>query len=164
MKNTLFAIILVLISFSAFSQGLPPVKGVPLSSPDDYSAAENVVLQTSAYLLANPIDMDDESRLTAGVFIIRWMNGTPDFDFAFGQNKLGYIKNDVDLLSVYYATLSSFAIQNKSVKDPKTVTLNAVKKFIAYIKDPKNHVKMNRQLKKLADADEKGELKSYLGL
>ncbi len=165
MKKAFFTCIAILVSFSAFSQSMPPVLGVPLATDADYRTAENVVLRVSEYLLAIPVDEANESRLKAGLFLTRWMDGTPDFDLTLGQSAMNkYIEKDVDLMTVYFSCLTSFAIEYKSVKDPKTITLNAVKAFITYINNSNNHVVMTTKLKKLVDADQKGDLKRFLKL
>jgi hypothetical protein len=164
MKKALFTLLLVFSAFAVFSQSFPPVTGIPLTTGEDYHAAENVVLDVSNTLLTTPADQNYEWRLKASQFIFRWLAGTPDFNFTFGQNVLKYIDNDIEPESIYFAALASYALQNKSVKDSNTVILNAVEKLVAYINISSNHVTITRQLKKLADAAGKGQLKSFLKL
>jgi hypothetical protein len=165
MTKTFFTLLILFAAFSGFCQSMPPVEGVPLNTSTDFHAAENVVLQVSGNLLSTPIDQANEARLKANVFLVRWMYGTPDFDFTIGQNAMKkYIEKDVDLMAVYFACLASFAIKYPSVKDQATVTLNAVKTFVGYINNTTNHVIITSKLKKLQEADQKGELKSFLKL
>ncbi len=148
----------------AFCQNIPPVEGVRLETPQDYRNADSLVVQVSKYFLSIPIDQDNNTRLKAGVFLVRWMEGTPEFNLDLGQNVLKYIKKDVDLLTVYYCCVSAFAIHHTAVRDSNAITLNAVKQLVTYIDNPANHVALTRQLKNLADADEKVQLKRVLKL
>jgi hypothetical protein len=164
MKKLFFTLLAAFLVHFAFAQNIPPVDGVRLETPQDYRNADSAVVQVCKYFLSIPIDQDNNTRLKAGIFLTRWMYGSPDCNFDPDQKMLKYINSDVDLLTVYYCCFSSFTIHYPSVKDPKTVELNAGKQFLTYINKPSNHVTLTRQLKKLADADEKGELKSFLKL
>jgi hypothetical protein len=70
----------------------------------------------------------------------------------------------VDLMAVYYASMCSFVLQYPSVRDKNTITLNTAKTLADYIGNPNNHVILNRQLKKLVEANQAGKLKSFLNL
>jgi hypothetical protein len=164
MKKLFFVLLAIVSSHAAFAQNIPPVEGVRLETPQDYRNADSAVVQVSKYFLSIPIDQDNNRRLYAGIFLVKWMSGSPECNFDPDQNVLKYIKKDVDLLTVYYCCFSSFSIHYPSVKDSNTVTLNATKQLVAYISKPANHVRLTRQLKNMVDADEKGELKSFLKL
>ena len=164
MKKLIFTLLATLISYAAFAQRIPPVNGFKLETPQDYRNADSAVVQIDKYFLSIPIDQDNNSRLYTGVFLIKWMKGSPECDFDPDQYFLKYIRRDVDLLTVYYCCYSLFSIHYPAVKDTKTVTLNAVKQLVTYITNPANHVTLTRQLKNLVDADQKGELKSFLKL
>jgi len=164
MKKAICTFLVVFATVSAFSQSMPPVNDVPLLTAQDYRTAENVVVQVDGNLLSTPIDKANEARLYAGVFLVQWINGTPDFDFTIEQKPLKYLKKDADLISVYCAALSSFALKYRSVKDHKALTVNAVKIFLDYVNNPVNHVVITKNLKKLIDADKQGNLESFLKL
>jgi hypothetical protein len=92
------------------------------------------------------------------------MGGTPDYSFDLDKNVIKYFEKDLDLMGVYMASLTSSAIQNKTVKDPKVLTMLAVKKLIAYASNSGNNVAMTGKLTKLLEADQKGELEAFLKL
>ena len=162
MKNALLTLLVVITCLAGFSQSLPQTDSVKLVTKDDYRAAEPVVLQACNYLLSTPSDQNNSSRLKAGQFIFKWMEGTPDFTFTMEQNVLKYIEADLDLMTVYFACLTSWSLQNKPVPDTKTVTLKAVEKLVAYIDNGSNHVSMNAGLKALSKANRKGNLENFL--
>ncbi|HZY36471.1 MAG TPA: hypothetical protein VFE53_07480 [Mucilaginibacter sp.] len=164
MKKLFFTLLAVVAGHIAFAQNIPPVEGFRLETPQDYRNADSAVVQVARYFLSIPLNQDSNTRLKAGVFLTQWLVGTPDFDFDPDKGALRYIKKDVDLMTVYYCCLSSFVIRYPSVKDPNTIMLNAAKQLVAYMNKPANHVTLTRQLKNMVDADEKGELKSFLKL
>jgi hypothetical protein len=67
-------------------------------------------------------------------------------------------------MGAYMASLTSAALENRTIKDSKVITLNGVKKFIAYIDNGSSKVSMTGQLKKLSQSNQKGELESLLKL
>ena len=164
MKKTLLTLFVVLSAFTVFSQTLPALDNVKLVAKEDYRAADTITLQVDNYLLSNPIDLNPADRLKAGQYLLKWMEGTPDHTFSLGQDILKYVEKDVDLMAVYFAALTRFAIKNKEVKDDKTMQLGAMKDLVAYVDKPSNNVKMTRLLKKLSEANQKNELQSFLKL
>jgi len=164
MKKAICTLLLIFAAFYSFSQSMPPVDGVPLVTAQDYRTAENVVVQVDGNLLSTPIDKANETRLYAGLFLMKWINGTPDFDFTTEQKPLKYLKKDADLITVYCAALTSFTLQYRSVKDHKALTVNAVKAFLDYVNNANNHVVLTKNLKKLSDANQQGTLEKFLNL
>ena len=164
MKKALLTLPVIFMCMAAFAQNIPPVDGVRMETEQDYRNADSLVVQVSRYLLSIPVNQDNHTRLRTGLFLTRWMQGSPQFNVAPNDRVLKYIDSDVDLLSVYYAALCSFVLQYPSVKDSNTVTLNGAKELVAYMNKSSNHVILTRRLKKLCEADDKGELKSFLKL
>jgi len=164
MKKMLLTLLAVISACAGFSQTPPQTDSVKLVTKADYRAAEPVVLQACNYLLATPADQKNPSRLKAGQFIFKWMQGTPDFTFVMDQNILKYIEADLDLMTVYFACVTSYSLQNRSVADTRNVTLKAVEKLIAYIDNSTNQVSMNAGLKALSKANRKGNLEAFLYL
>ena len=164
MKKALLTLPVIFMCMAAFAQNIPPVDGVRMETDQDYRNADSLVMQVSRYLLSIPLNNDNHTRLRTGLFLTRWMQGSPQFNVAPNDRVLKYIDSDVDLLSVYYAALCSFVLKYPSVTDSNTVTLNAAKELVAYMDKSSNHVILTRRLKKLCDADDKGELKNLLKL
>src|ERR1700734_4045016 len=106
MKKVFFTLFMAALVQFAFAQNIPPVEGVRMETPQDYRNADSAVMQVSKYFLSIPIDQDNNTRLKAGVFLTRWMYGSPDCNFDPDQKMLNYINSDVDLLTVYYCCFS----------------------------------------------------------
>jgi len=158
MKKALFTLIAILGAFSAFAQSMPNVDTVKLATDADYRAAEPVALRVSAYILSTPTDDKSIPRLHGTKFLLEWMNGTPDYTFDLDKNVIKYFEKDIDLMGVYTASLATVAIENKTVKNSKSITSLAVKKFVAYISNDSNKVDLNSKLKKMIEANQNGEL------
>jgi hypothetical protein len=92
------------------------------------------------------------------------MSGTPDYTFTLEAVATKIIKGNDELLGVYMACMTKFCLENKSsANDEKLVKLNSIKLLLAYCENESNNMKMTKQLKKLSEANKKGELEKELG-
>ena len=68
MKNKICLFAFLIASNFASGQTLPNFEELQLANPADYKAAEPIVLQSSNYLLSNPVDEAQLDRLYAPMF------------------------------------------------------------------------------------------------
>jgi len=125
--------------------------------------ADSAVLQTANFLLSTPIDQNIPVRLKAGQFVMRWMEGTPDYTFSLEQNAIKYLSGNVDLMLLYMTSMAKYALETKA-NDVKVITINGVKTLLTYVNSPVSDVKIDKMLKKLSDANNKGNLENFLNL
>ncbi|MBL7851379.1 MAG: hypothetical protein JNN04_10795, partial [Cyclobacteriaceae bacterium] len=93
----------------------------------------------------------------------KWMSGTPYYSFTLDEQATKFAKKSDDLLGLYMAAMTKYVLENKAdSKDQDKIKFNAVKLIIEYAKDDKNNVKINSELKKAIEADNKGQLSEYL--
>ncbi len=147
----------------SYSQELPDYDEIPLKKQSDYYKADSFVLIASNFLLSTPYAANNKDRLNSEAFIVKWMSGTPDYSFTLGKTAIDITKKNTHLLGIYMACMAKYCIENKiDGKDDKEVTLNAVKLLLTYCEDPDNNIKMTKELKKLSEANKKGELEKEL--
>ena len=163
MKKFLALTIAAGIAISSFAQS--SYSNIKLEEKEDYKIAESTVLKASEYLFTTKYDKEDLERLYAIEFIMKWMNGTPDFNFELNEKFTKPFLHETDLLGLYMGALAKFAIEHKDqAKDATTLNLNAVKIIIGYSSKPANNLKQTGELKKMAAALKKGELEKYFGI
>lgn len=164
MKKFFFGFFLGLICNFGIGQTLPDFGSIKLDAKEDFNmAADDAALKASSFLLSTPLDPKDIDRINSIQYIIKWMSGTPDYNFTLDEQATKFAKKNNDLLSLYMAAMTKYVLENKeSAADQNKIKLNAVKIIIEYAKDPKNNVKINSELKKAIQADDKGELSEYL--
>ncbi|MEP7143852.1 MAG: hypothetical protein ABI707_13315 [Ferruginibacter sp.] len=154
-------IIIILFAFwSSYinAQTLPNFDLIKLEKTSDYKAADPFVLQTATYLLSIPFKKDSKDRLNSLQFISKWMYGTTDYSFIF-TDVPGKVGKDNDILGLFMAAMAKYTLENKaSSKDAKLVKLNALILLLNYCENKDNNMKMTKQLKKLSEAKEKGQL------
>jgi hypothetical protein len=163
MKKLLFICLLVTAASNLFAQNLPQYDQFKFDKKEDYKLADSAVLQTANFLLSAPIDQNTALRLSAGHFVMKWMEGTPEYTFTLDQNAIKYLSDNVDLMMLYMTSMAKYALQNKA-SDINDITLNGVIILLEYINNPANNVKKDKNLKKLSDANDRGYLESFLNL
>ncbi|HSC52687.1 MAG TPA: hypothetical protein VLC98_03670 [Phnomibacter sp.] len=164
MKKLLIGLLCGLFSIISFAQTLPDFDAIKLETKEDYdSIANDAALQGSNYLLSTPLEANNINRLKSLQYVIRWMSGSPEYNFTLDEQAVKFAKKNDDLLGLYMAAMTKFVLENKAdAKDQNKIKLNAVKIIIAYAKNENNKVKINSELRKVIEADEKGQLSEYL--
>lgn len=142
------------------AQAAPDYASIRLEAREDYTAeADKAALQAARHILTTPANDKDIARLESAQFLIRWMTGTPTYTFTLNDRAGKFAKDD--LLIVYMAAMTKYVLEHPAEsKDVKKMELNAIQMLIDYCR--KYEIKMSSQLKKMSQANEKGELEKYL--
>lgn len=137
---------------------------VRLKKDSDYAAANKYALEAASYVLSVPLDTNNAQRQKALQFAMKWMEGTPDFSFSLDATIMEKVVGDNnDLLGLYMVAMTKYSLENESnAKNDALIKLNAIKLVLAYVEKPENNVKMHKALRKLSDANKKGELEKAL--
>jgi hypothetical protein len=145
------------------AQTIPNFDLIKLEKISDYKKAEPFVILSANFILSTPFKIDNKDRYNSLKFISQWMNGTPDYSFVMNDiiEKIG--KGDNDHLAIYVSALTKYTIENKPVvKDANKLKVEAMTTLLNYCQDKKNNLRLTKQLKKLVDAKEKGQLEQAL--
>jgi hypothetical protein len=162
--KTLSCIIALVFAFNYGSgQSTQNFDKFKLGTPEECKAAEPLALKASTYVLSTPFEKKDLVRLQSLSFIMSWMDATPDYTFTIDEASTKICKGNTDLLGLYVSAMTKYCLENpSSAKDEKAVKLNAITYVLNYCENPKNNMKMTKELKKLSDAKSKGELEKEL--
>jgi hypothetical protein len=163
MKRILLICVFTFVVCNVFAQSLPQFGDIKLQKSKDYKLAEPTVVQTADFIISTPIDKNTDTKTIAAQFLMKWMDGTPDFTFTLDENSTRYFLQNNELMMVYVASMAKYAVQNHA-RNTKTITINAIKSLLAYINDPANNVKKTDELKELSQANDNGRLESFLNL
>jgi len=169
MKNRtiLLCYLTTFIFFATMAQDYSGLESIALDDKEDCTKNEKLVLECSDYILNSPADviMNDLNHLNAMQFIMRWMEGTPDYMFTLDEKIVKATKSETALLSVYMAAMCKFELENKAKsEDEDEVKYNSFLIFINYCEDPAMNVKQNKAIKELIKARNENTLKEYLGV
>lgn len=163
MKKTTFIFFLFFVCiYHTYSQKLPNLKHVKLSKKASFKSSEPIVLKVVSYLFETPINKKNKSRTEAGEFLINWINGTPDYTFCLSERETDFFNTDADLMLMYMAGLTKFAIEHPEIKDQKTIVLGALSMVLPYLHQQSDKKNWSKDLWKLYDAHQNGGLEAYL--
>lgn len=160
-KFILFFLLTVSLSYS-YAQELPNLKHTKLNKNSHFKDTEPIVLKVVSYLFETPIDRENKARTDAGQFLIKWMNGTPEYTFYLEEKETNYFDTDSDLMLMYMAGLTKFTLENKSVKDRKALVLGTMRITLPYLNNQENKKSWSKDLWQLNEANLKGKLEQFL--
>ena len=156
-KIILFFLLTISLSYS-YAQELPNLKHIKLNKTSHFKDTEPIVLKVVSYLFETPIDRKNKARTDAGQFLIKWMNGTPEYTFYLEEKETNYFDTDSDLMLMYMAGLTKFTLENKSVKDRKALVLGTMRITLPYLNNQENKKSWSKDLWQLNEANQKGKL------
>lgn len=160
-KFILFFLLTVSLSYS-YAQELPNLKQIKLNKTSHFKDTEPIVLKVASYLFETPINKKNKARTDAGQFLIKWMNGTPEYTFYLEEKETNYFDTDSDLMLMYMAGLTKFTLENKSVKDRKALVLGTMRITLPYLNNQENKKSWSKDLWQLNEANQKGKLEQFL--
>ena len=162
MKKMLFLFLALATTTFLYAQVGLDYSQVKLDKPDDYRTANTFALTAANTLLSTPIDQDKTGRVSCQKFLLKWMSGTPDYGFSFG-NSGKILNNNADLMTIYMASMIKFSLENKAEsKNQEKIKIESWKTFLAYCDTPANNVNLTKKIKKLIEANKNGELEKNL--
>lgn len=164
-KHLLLGFMLFLIAGTAMSQDYSKLSKIKLKKADDYAQYDSLVLECANYIMGSSMEenMKDMNHLNALQFMMRWMQGTPDYTFMIDESTTKVMKNNDEALLILLSAFMKYTLENKeAAKDPGNMKYNAFLLFANYCENPDNKVKQTKEIKRLINAKNENTLKSYL--
>jgi hypothetical protein len=150
MKKYFFFIALSLFALCTFGQDFSQFNKQELKSFQDFKQAESKALETANYLLNTPYNKNDINRLYAIQYVIKWMEGTPDYTFSIGSKAMTLTKGSNKLLSLYFAAMTKAVLENKGTKLTDNQIYNKAEAYLVdFCSNPKNNLKPSRAIKRI---------------
>lgn len=143
----------VSLSLTTFAQRAADIPSLTFKSAEDYQKYESEVLKSANFILQTPVTEAALKRSKHTVFIMKWMEGTPDYTFNLGEDFMRLTKGNDELPSVYLSAMVKAALDNKV--DDEAIDPIAKKLFLDYCANESNNVKYNRKVKKMIKARQK---------
>ena len=163
--NAMKAILCILLMFAAvssFSQNTSQYDNILLNTAADYRKAEPQVSLAADYVYSTPIDKENINRRNAIAFILKWMQGTSDYSFAVDESMRKITNDDRELIGVYAACITGYALRKGKGVDREELKLNSYRMLAQYCENPSNNYKPRGEMKKMIDAKNQNRLKEYL--
>lgn len=161
-KVGLFLGLLLICMGYTHAQDLPNLKHIKLNKKAHFTNTEPLALKVIDYLFQTPIDKKNKSRVEAGRFLIDWMNGTPEYTFYLEEKETNFFNTDSDLTLMYMASMTKFMLENKNVKDQRSIVLGSMRLLLPYLNQQDDKKSWPKELWELNEANQKGKLEQYL--
>lgn len=130
-----------------------------------FSENEDRILMAADYILSIPISLSNQVRLNAMQGLVKWMSGTPDYQFLIDESITRLSKNNDVLFGIYMAAMTHYVLNHKDKPTNEAVIkLGTYEILLDYCEDPHNAIPPDRELKKAFKARRDGKLERYLGL
>lgn len=150
MKKNIFIALVLLSCSMSFGQDFSELANAKFKTKDSFKSAENQVLESANYLFNNPSNKEELNRLNAIKFIMKWMEGTPDYTFDLGEKAMKLTDGNSDLLGLYMAAMSKVVLENTSGKLSSDEIYNRSEKIIVnYCSIDDNKIKPSKKIKQL---------------
>lgn len=164
MKKTMTLFVLFLGLITLHAQLQPNYQKIKLKTAEDFTnEANDAALEAANYILSTPINENDTERLLASAYLIKWMQGTPDYTFELHSTVLKSTHKQSGLLIVYMAALAKVVLDTSIESSSKEdINLQSARLLIHYAQNKKNKVKVNADFKKMMAAEKENNLLEYL--
>ncbi|MFO7868091.1 MAG: hypothetical protein R6U95_02190 [Bacteroidales bacterium] len=146
------------LNFTSFSQEFPAqCKSIEISNSQSAENAEDCVLKLSDYILSQHVLNSGPDYFTAAETVNNWITRTMNYTIEVNKNVQDLcVRKNENLIHVYRAALAHEALNGAT-----NFHKQAVVTLVEYIRDDKNNVRVNRNIKKLLQAHDSGEFEEY---
>ena len=150
MKKFILSLSLALFVLNVFGQDYSKLANATFPNAESYKTSEKQVLECANYIINNPYNSKDLNRLNAFLYIMNWMEGTPDYMFDIDAKAVKWMKNKLELNAVYFAAMTKVALENSGPKfSADEITNKAIDILVTYCSKPENNIKPTRAIKKI---------------
>lgn len=155
MKQIYLTLAVTFLFQFSLSQNFEKLSKYEFKYVESYRTEKDIVLKCANYLFDNPANHEPFNRLTAVQYIMKWMEGTPDYYFEIGEREMELTKGNSDLFGLYLAAMSKVIIEHKGEKDLSAdeIYANAETLLVNYCSDANNNMKPSRAIKKIIRQD-----------
>jgi len=150
MKKIIFIALIALTSKISFAQNFSELANSDFKSKESFKSAESQVLSCANYLFNTSANQAELNRLNALKYIMKWMEGTPDYTFDLGEKAMKLTNEDADLLGLYMAAMSKVVLENTGGKLSSDEIYNQSEKILVkYCAVADNKIKPSKKIKQL---------------
>ncbi|MEJ8840890.1 hypothetical protein WG954_00750 [Lacibacter sp. H375] len=157
--KTLFLSILLLTTATTFAQSQELLDGLP-TTKEEFIASEKKVLATIDWLENTSLNQDQEKRKLQNAMLVSWLTNSPTVTLEINADVLTFTKKNADLLIIFMGGWTRYSLQNGYSKDAVQGSIAGIKSAIKVYKT--GLLKKDKEMQKMVDMDEKGELEAWV--
>lgn len=161
MKHVLIVLIALVLVISAQAQDFSYLNDIELNSKEQLKEAEEYVLDCCYYITATRYDKKDVQRTMATSFVTSWLSKSKDLSSVLNEDIVLMTEERIDLEGLYLGCYALNIIENSGATQ-KDIEGGALVALLDYCNNPINKVKLTKELKRLVEVYEEGQLEAYL--
>jgi len=157
----------VLISLTIFcnqikSQDFKVPKDYVLKVKEDYAKYEKDVIACANWMENSPLDKDEQKRIDANTFLLKWLTGSPTVNVNINADLLvKYFEKNPQFQIIFLAGWTRYSLENNYSKDQQKGYYEGFKSII-YVYKKGVGIKKSKDLEKLIKIYDKGELEIWI--
>ena len=160
MKKIKMLICLLFISTGLFAQKVEIPNDLKLETAEDYKKTEQLVLNSSEWLLKTPISENPDKRKKISAFLMQWMSGSPTVTIELVS---GIVPLDSpDYLMLFMSGWTKYSLENEYSKNKVECAFAGAENAIAFYLKNKSELGKSSEMEKLIKQQKKGSLKKYI--
>nr|WP_319399666.1 hypothetical protein [uncultured Carboxylicivirga sp.] len=161
MKHLMITMIALLMASGLYSQDFSYLNEIELNNMDQLQKAEDDVLECCYYLVAARYNKNDDQRILATDFVIKWVGGM--FTEPIVSEKIKEVTEErQELTDLYFAYYALRYIENEGEMSTDELVQKALKGVIDFCENPVNKIKLTKELKNVKELIDAGTLSAYL--
>ncbi|WP_422083759.1 hypothetical protein [Ulvibacterium sp.] len=149
-----------LVSTSLLSQQVEIPNDLKLENADDYQKTEQLVLNSTDWLLETPISEYPKKRKEINAFLMKWMSGSPTVSIELVS---GIVPLDcADCLMSFMSGWTKYSLENNYSKNKVACAVAGAENAIEFYEKNKSGLGRNSDMEKLKKQQNKENLKKYI--
>ena len=136
-------------------------KNYKLEKKEDYKPYEKDVLACIEYLETSSFDPDNEVRLQANAFLLKWITGCPYISINLHGYVMDYTQENKDFLLIFLGGWTKYAIEHPDDVDDFSGNLAGIKSIIKVYKLD-HEIEEDDNVEELIKLENDGKLESWL--
>jgi hypothetical protein len=131
------------------------------NSKEDYSKYEKDVINAANWLVATPLNEQQEKRKEVSAFVVKWINGSPTVNVEINPTIMDFEKKNPGMLAIYMAGCAKFVLETNYSNDMRAKHKAALHDMISVYKSDKG-IRKDKKMEKLIKSDDEGKLDEWL--
>lgn len=152
--------LLLIITLSAFAQQQAELLSELPKTKEEFVKSEPNVLATIDWLENTPVNEEKDKHKVQYALLLGWLSNSPTVTVTLNSKVLTFTKKNEELLMFFMAGWTRYALENDYSKDIEKGSLAGIRSVIKVYQ--KGGLKKDKNIQKLIDLDEKGELEAWV--
>ncbi len=162
MKALIKTLLLTICTLTAFSQDFEVPANYKFATADDYTLHQDDVIRGIDWLMATPLNEQQEKRKAVNAFVLAWLTGSPTVHVEVKPDIVTFIGKSPDLLMMFLGGWAKHALQTPGGGDKVSGTMAGLEAVIDFYTRNKEKIGRDKAVEKYIKMKEKGTLQDYV--